>query len=89
MKRETAGQISELREVHEAPLQRTADCQGEHYRLQLNIYKWILEKYYGVKVTGMKVVCVHPRYLPDGSVDEVPDMQDAINVLMQSRVEGT
>ena len=67
------------------PLQHTADCQGEHYRLQLNIYKWILEKYYGVRVAGLKLVCVHPRYLPDGFVDEVPDMQDAICVLMQSR----
>ena len=33
----------------------------------------------------MKVVCVHPRYLPDGFVDDVPNMQDAISALMQSR----
>ena len=67
------------------PLQNTCDCQGEHYRLQLNIYKWILEKYYDVQVAGMKVVCIHPRYLPDGFVDDVPNMQDAISALMQSR----
>ena len=67
------------------PLQHTGDCQGEHYRLQLNIYKWILEKYYGVQVSGLKVVCVHPRYLPDGFVDDVPDMQDTISALTQSR----
>ena len=67
------------------PLQDVSDCQGEHYRLQLNIYMWILQKYYGVRVAGMKVVCVHPRYLPEGFVDDVPKEQELISVLMQSR----
>ena len=67
------------------PLQNVSDCQGEHYRLQLNIYMWILQKYYGVPVAGMKVVCVHPRYLPQGFVDDVPNQQELISVLMQSR----
>ncbi|CAE7445428.1 unnamed protein product [Symbiodinium sp. CCMP2592] len=58
-----------------APLQGINDSQGHHYRLQLNIYKWILEKYYHVKVAGMKVVCIHPRYLPDGFVDDEPAPQ--------------
>ena len=58
------------------PLQNVSDCQGEHYRLQLNIYIWILQKYYGVPVAGMKVVGVHPRYLPQGFVDDIPNQQD-------------
>ena len=33
----------------------------------------------------MKVVCVHPRYLPQGFVDDVPNQQELISVLMQSR----
>ncbi|CAE7220712.1 unnamed protein product [Symbiodinium sp. CCMP2592] len=68
-----------------APLQGINDSQGHHYRLQLNIYKWILEKYYHVKVAGMKVVCIHPRYLPDGFVDDVPDLADEVSALMQCR----
>ena len=67
------------------PLHQLADCQGEHYRLQLNIYRWMLEKYYGVRVAAMKVVCVHPRYLPHGFVDDVPDLQDQVTLLMQGR----
>ncbi|CAE7836607.1 unnamed protein product [Symbiodinium sp. CCMP2592] len=67
------------------PLHEVPDCQGYHYRLQLNIYKWILEKYYGIKVRDMKVICIHPRYLPDGFVDDVPDMQAEVSQLMQSR----
>ena len=43
------------------PLHEMDECQGCHYRLQLNIYKWILEKYYDLTVQDMKVVCVHPE----------------------------
>ncbi|CAE7390472.1 unnamed protein product [Symbiodinium microadriaticum] len=68
-----------------APLESVADCQGQHYRLQLNMYKWILEKYYGIQIHGMKVVCIHPRYLPDGFVDDVPNMQGLVSELMQCR----
>ena len=67
------------------PLQDLPDCQGHHYRLQLNIYRWILEKYYDVKIIKMVVVCVHPNYLPDGFVDEVPDLQASVSQLMDIR----
>ena len=65
------------------PLHEVEDAQGHHYRLQLNIYKWILEKYYDVSIQSMKVVCVHPRYLPNGLVDNVPDLQSIVSGLMQ------
>ena len=67
------------------PLHEVPDCQGFHYRLQLNIYRWILEKYYEAEVRDMKVICVHPCYLPQGLVDDVPDMQAEVTQLMQSR----
>ena len=66
------------------PLQDLDDCQGCHYRLQLNIYKWILQTYYGINIAAMKVLCVHPRYLPGGFVDDVPDLQAEVSRLMQS-----
>ena len=31
----------------------------------------------------MKVVCVHPRYLPNGFIDKVPDMQSTVAKMMQ------
>ena len=44
-----------------SPLENLADCAGIHYRLQLNCYKYILEKYYEVVVSNMDVVCsLHP-----------------------------
>ncbi|CAE7264806.1 unnamed protein product [Symbiodinium sp. CCMP2592] len=65
------------------PLQNIADCHGYHSRLQLNMYKWILQTYYGIKVLAMKVVCVHPRYLPGGFVDDVLDLQEEVGKLTQ------
>jgi len=34
-----------------------------HYSLQLNTYKWLIEKKYGKSVTGMYLVCLHPNNL--------------------------
>lgn len=36
------------------------DSNFWHYSLQLNTYKAILEKRYGVKVNGLYLVCLHP-----------------------------
>ena len=54
------------------PLGRLPDCQGNHYRVQLNIYKWMLERYYGARVAAMFVVCLHPDNGDQPFVDRVP-----------------
>ena len=36
------------------------DTNFWHYSLQLNTYKYMLEKNYGEKVVGMYLVCLHP-----------------------------
>ena len=37
------------------------DSNFWHYSLQLNTYKYMLEKNYGEKVVGMYLVCLHPN----------------------------
>ena len=64
------------------PLEVLDDCIGNHYRLQLNIYKYILERYYRHRVCCMLVVCCHPDTWPDGFVDEVPNMGLHVQKLM-------
>ncbi len=54
---------------------------GIHYRLQLNAYKYMLEKYYDVRVSAMYVVCTHPEN-ETAFVDSVPDMSAEISMLM-------
>ncbi|CAE7810987.1 unnamed protein product [Symbiodinium sp. CCMP2592] len=67
------------------PLGELQDAQGQHYRLQLNMYKWILENHYSVKVKEMVVFCAHPQFLPDGFTDIVPNMQDLVDAVMEKR----
>ena len=55
------------------PLEHLPESQGVKYRLQLNLYRFILEKYYGYVVSSMLVVCLHPD-LRAPFVDEVPHM---------------
>nr|QBK87630.1 MAG: exonuclease [Marseillevirus LCMAC201] len=43
------------------PLAKTDNCNYHHYCLQLNIYRMILEKYYGKTVTEMFLVILHPN----------------------------
>ncbi len=64
------------------PLEHLPDCQGVHYRLQLNAYRYILEKYYGRRVSAMRVVCTHPDNGDQAFVDEVPVMQEEVEAMM-------
>lgn len=56
---------------------------GVQYRLQLNCYRYILEKYYGVRVESMYVVCTHPDNGAHAFVDRVPNMDAEIFVMME------
>lgn len=43
------------------PLEHVDHCNYEHYSLQLNIYRMIIEKYYGKTVSKMFLVVIHPN----------------------------
>lgn len=51
-----------------------------HYSLQLNLYRTILERSYGIKIKTMKLVCMHPN-LPNYEVHTVASMDDEVSVL--------
>jgi PD-(D/E)XK nuclease superfamily len=63
-----------------APLEHLPDTNYWHYTLQLNVYKWILEKYYGLEVADLYLVILHPdnssyrRMRLNIMDDEVEDM---------------
>ena len=66
------------------PVDYLADCSGVHYRLQLNLYKFILEKYYGLQVVAMYVVCFHPDNAGTGPfVDAVPVMTKEVDLMLR------
>ena len=62
------------------------DSNFWHYSLQLNTYKWMIEKNYGKKVTNMYLVCLHPNNKNKSYLRyEVPNMSDEIIDLMKLR----
>ena len=62
------------------------DSNHWHYCLQLNIYKAILEAKYGIKVSEMKIVCLHPNN-KNGNYQciEMADLSDEVASLFRMR----
>jgi hypothetical protein len=60
------------------------DCNLNHYYIQLNVYKWLLETNYGIKIATMEVVNCHPNN-PGYMIHAVPCMQTVVKGMMQSR----
>ena len=42
------------------PVEHLPHCNYWHYTLQLNVYKWFLETYYGLEVADLYLVILHP-----------------------------
>ncbi len=62
------------------------DCNYYHYSLQLNTYKALLEKNYGVKISGMYLICLHPFNENKSYIRiKVADMSSEIRDLFEYR----
>lgn len=66
------------------PLSHLDDCNYNHYALQLNLYKHILEKKYDYQVVEMVLVILH-RNFEDYQLIKLPDMQSEIISMFESR----
>ena len=68
------------------PLEHLADCNWNHYALQLNLYRYMLESEYGLIVSKMYLGVVHPsRRLPQ--VLEVPRLEAEIAEVVEYEIE--
>ena len=58
------------------------DISFYHYALQQNIYKYILETNYGIFVSNMYIVVLHPEF---GSYKkyQIPDMKKEVKTVLQ------
>lgn len=62
-------------------------CNYIHYSIQLNIYKRILETRYGLKISEMCLVVLHPEN--DGYiVERVNDMDRCIDIIFEERLNN-
>lgn len=65
------------------PVSHLPNCNYWHYTLQLNLYRWLLEKHYGVVVSEMALVVIHPinknfrRYKLNRLEDEIEGVIEA------------
>lgn len=66
------------------PMHNYQDCNFTHYSLQLNIYKYILEKYYGLKIRDMFLICMHPNYITYEK-HQTLDLQEEVSVILDNR----
>jgi len=58
-----------------------------HYALQLNMYKFILEKNYKKKITGMFLVCLHPKNTNQSFIRlEIPVLDKEMKRLIDLRL---
>lgn len=67
------------------PIEHLDDCNYNHYALQLNVYKYIIEKNYGLKVTELVIVVFHPNNETYHKIS-IPILTDEINKIMNYRI---
>jgi ATP-dependent exoDNAse (exonuclease V) beta subunit len=63
------------------PLNELDDCDTTKYSLQLNLYRYILQKHYNMKIDSMIVVSFHP-ILKSYYAYNVPIMDEAIRKIL-------
>jgi coproporphyrinogen III oxidase len=65
------------------------DTNYSKYSLQLNLYKYILEKNYNMKIGGMFLIILHPKndnYIVEYVNDMGKDIHDIINYRASKKV---
>jgi hypothetical protein len=67
-----------------SPVDHLPDSNYWHYSLQLNTYRYILEKYYGIHIEGMYLVFLHPDF-PSFKRIAVNRMDDEVEAMIETR----
>ena len=62
-------------------LEHLTDTSYTHYCLQQNLYRYMLEKNYGIKVSRMNLVVLHPE-LSTFKVVPVPPMERELDIIL-------
>ena len=68
------------------PVSHLPNANFWHYSLQLNIYRYILEKRYGVEISGMRLGVFHPNK-DEYDVYRVPDLRKEVDEMLNLRRE--
>lgn len=63
-------------------LEHLTDTSYSHYCLQQNLYRYMLQKNYGLKVSRMNLVVLHPE-LPTYRVVPIPPMEREVETILK------
>jgi hypothetical protein len=66
-----------------APFDFLDDCNANHYRLQLNLYRFILERDYDCPIEGMKIVHITENGWNEYEMEEIENriIKEALNAI--------
>jgi len=67
------------------PLNHLDDANYWHYALQLNIYKYILEKNYSKIVSAMNLVRLHPDQ-ENYEIIRIPELKNEVDLMLKERI---
>lgn len=71
------------------PIEHLPDCNYSHYALQLNLYKYILEKKYGKTVKELYLVILHPTNPNNGyQIIPLPILTTEITSIVTMRLQA-
>lgn len=63
-------------------LEHMTDTSYSHYCLQQNLYRYMLEKNYGIRVSRMNLVVLHPE-LPTYRVVPIPPREREVSIILE------
>jgi len=69
------------------PCEGLSNCNYQHYTLQLNTYKYILEKHYKIRIMSMELAVFHPNNATFLCIP-IENKQDMIHSIMKQRMRG-
>jgi ATP-dependent exoDNAse (exonuclease V) beta subunit len=69
------------------PLDHLHDTNYWHYSLQLNVYRWFLETYYGLKISDMYLIVLHPDNKNYRRL-RLNRMDDEVDIMMKARMRA-
>ena len=78
--------INKYGEKGNHPLEHLDNTPYYHYALQLSLYKYILEKNYGIKISDLRLGIFHPTYNKP-YVLRMPYLEKEINDIFSLRSE--
>ncbi|WP_298061695.1 AAA family ATPase [uncultured Rikenella sp.] len=76
--------ISKYKKKMKIPLQKLDDCNGQHYFIQLSIYKFLIEKYTNIKVDELFIVYFDTN-IDNYQIIEVPYLKKEVEKILNLR----